>query len=94
MTRFPVVMAGSRTGRLYDPTITTKDTSVIYSCAALANSLTMPLAGLLQFAFGIRGSAALGAGLVVLATLSSSTATTVTGLAALNAVFGCGISFV
>lgn len=53
----------------------------------------MPLVGLLQFTLCLRGCAVFGCLLVSLATLASSLATSVGGLAALNTVFGVGIAF-
>lgn len=79
--------------RLFDPSVSSNDTSIVYSCAVLGQSLLMPLVGLLQFSLGLRGCAAVGVFLVSSATIASSQATSVTGLAVLNAVFGIGIAF-
>lgn len=79
--------------RLYHPTVTIKDTTIIYGCACLGHSLTSPFVGLPQDKrrLGLRRTAAVGATLVALATLASSMATSVVGLAVLNAFFGVGI---
>ncbi|CAM9306423.1 unnamed protein product, partial [Hapterophycus canaliculatus] len=80
--------------RLYHPTVTLKDTTIIYGSASLWHSLVSPFVGFFQDKnrLGLRGTAAVGATLVALATLASSSATSVLGLAALNSVFGVGVS--
>lgn len=79
--------------RLHHPHVTNQDTTMIYACAILGQSITMPLVGLLQFSLGLRGCAAFGACLVGFATLASALATSVTGLSVLNGAFGVGIAF-
>lgn len=85
----------SKSSRLHDPTVTIQDTSIVFAFAGLGHSLTSPFVGLLQDKkrLGLRGTAAVGASLVALATLASSMATSVFELASLNAVLGVGVAF-
>lgn len=78
---------------MHHPTVTMKDTTIVYACAYLGHSITAPFVGLPQDQrwLGLRGTAAVGATLVALATLASSMATTVVGLAVLNTFFGVGL---
>lgn len=90
-----IIVTTSSAGRLYDPTVTNADTSLVYACTCLVHSLTAPFVGLLQDnrRLGLRGTAALGSALVSGATLASSMATTVLGLAVVSSFFGVGVAF-
>ncbi|CAM9184371.1 unnamed protein product [Ascophyllum nodosum] len=78
--------------RLHDPSVTLEDTTLIYTVTNVGLAIFMPLVGLLQFRIGLRGCAAVGAGLVGCSTLASSAATTLEGFVALGFMFGVGMA--
>lgn len=79
--------------RLYDPSITFEDTSMIFSVTTLVAAICMPLVGLLQFRLGLRSCAAIGAIILGCSTMACSRATTFGGITVLNAISGLGAAF-